>query len=280
MPEHFGIVPRAARDVKVEITAEPLTMDAHGRAEDSTRAAELLREMGVGCIVTLGGDGTNRVVTRGCGDTPIVALSTGTNNAFPTMIDGTLGGVAAGLVAIDAPVADAIRPSKWIEFRLNEASVDRALVDLVVSRERFIAARAIWNPSQVTDLILAVAEPGSLGFSAIGAHLDPLERDDPSGLHVRLGDGDYVVRAPIAPGLVRDVPVRSWRRLEPGEPVELPNEHGVVAFDGEKEYELSPSDRIAAVLRTDGPRRVDVRVALAIAARQGFFRARAGAGAR
>ena len=43
-------------------------------------------------IVVLGGDGTHRVVARACGDVPICALSTGTNNAFPEMRETTVAG--------------------------------------------------------------------------------------------------------------------------------------------------------------------------------------------
>jgi predicted polyphosphate/ATP-dependent NAD kinase len=51
--------------------------------------------MQVGAIVTLGGDGTNLAVSAACSDVPLVAISTGTNNVFPTMIDGTIAGIAA-----------------------------------------------------------------------------------------------------------------------------------------------------------------------------------------
>ena len=39
-------------------------------------------------IVTLGGDGTNRVVAKGCGNVPITPISTGTNNVFPKVVEG------------------------------------------------------------------------------------------------------------------------------------------------------------------------------------------------
>ena len=45
----------------------------------------MLLELGVKCIITLGGDGTNRAVAKGCGDTPIIPVSSGTNNVFPSM---------------------------------------------------------------------------------------------------------------------------------------------------------------------------------------------------
>ena len=103
MPEHdFGILPRALTELQghpLQFAAEPLEMPVLGTSADSTRAAQLLAEMGAGCIITLGGDGTNRVVAKGCGTVPLVPISTGTNNVFPTFLEGTVAGMAAGLVA-------------------------------------------------------------------------------------------------------------------------------------------------------------------------------------
>ena len=47
----------------------------------------------VAAIVVLGGDGTHRVVAKACGDTPICAISTGTNNAFPDLRETTVAGL-------------------------------------------------------------------------------------------------------------------------------------------------------------------------------------------
>ena len=69
-------------------------------ASDSTRAAQLMREQGVACVIVIGGDGTNRVVTKGSGSLPLVPLSTGTNNAFPQFLESTLAGLAAGYYAV------------------------------------------------------------------------------------------------------------------------------------------------------------------------------------
>src|SRR2546425_11249342 len=105
MPEHdFGILPRAlslqqGQTPALRLEAFPLEMPVLGTSADSTRAAHLLAELGAGCIITLGGDGTNRAVARGCGTIPLVPISTGTNNVFPTFLEGTIAGMAAGLVA-------------------------------------------------------------------------------------------------------------------------------------------------------------------------------------
>src|SRR5262245_5353705 len=112
MPDRFGIGLKALDGLKLAIEASLLEMPVFFNQDDSRRAAGLLAERGARCIVTLGGDGTNRAVARGCGDLPLMPISTGTNNVFPIMIEATTAGLAAGLVACgqtDAAVAYAPR---------------------------------------------------------------------------------------------------------------------------------------------------------------------------
>ena len=83
--------------------------------------------------------------------------------------------------------------------------------------------------------------------------------------------GRVRVRAPIVPGMVRDVAVREWRQLGPDEPVELRPGGGVVALDGEKEHELSPDATVTVTLTRRGPRVVEIRDTIELAARAGAF---------
>jgi hypothetical protein len=83
MPESAGIGRLALDRLKVSLKASTLDMRLENTQDDSTRAAAMMREMGTACIITLGGDGTNRVVSKGCGDTPLLSVATGTNNAAP-----------------------------------------------------------------------------------------------------------------------------------------------------------------------------------------------------
>ena len=39
--------------------------------------------------MSLGGDGTNRIIARTWPDVPLLPLSTGTNNVFPVTVDAT-----------------------------------------------------------------------------------------------------------------------------------------------------------------------------------------------
>src|SRR3989442_6122733 len=142
MPEHdFGILPRALNELhgysQLQQTASPLEMPVLGTSADSTRAAHLLAELGAGCIITLGGDGTNRAVARGCGTIPLVPISTGTNNVFPTFLEGTIAGMAAGLVASGMD-GRTIRREPRLEVSVNGVAVESALVDVVVSSLSFV----------------------------------------------------------------------------------------------------------------------------------------------
>src|SRR5256714_6150332 len=133
MPEHdFGILPRALNELhghsQLQQTAGPLEMPVLGTSADSTRAAQLLVEMGAGCIITLGGDGTNRAVARGCGTVPLMPISTGTNNVFPTFLEGTI----AGLVAIGHTGQDAVHRAPRLAVLINGEVIESALVDVVL----------------------------------------------------------------------------------------------------------------------------------------------------
>jgi ATP-NAD kinase N-terminal domain len=256
LPDLAGVVRAALDGTHHALAADPLAMQLTGRAEDSAEAARLLVAEGAAVIVTLGGDGTNRAVAAGCADVPLVAVSTGTNNVFPTMVDGTVAGLAAGLVATGRVGGDGVvRQAKRVEV-----AGDFALVDAASCRDRFVGSRAIWDPERVQALVLARAEPWNVGLSAVGGALCPVGVDEPAGLCVELGSGGPVVRVALAPGLVLPVAVRRWRRLGLDEPVLLGDGPGTIALDGERELAVEgPTE--GRVTRT-GPWLVDIRETL------------------
>ncbi len=282
MPDRFGIGLKALDNLPLTLEAGLLEMPAYFMPDDTRRAAALLAAQGARCIVTLGGDGTNRLVAKACGDVPLMPLSTGTNNVFPMMIEATTAGLAAGLVACgqagDAvarvPRLDVYRFSGEGEARaLDGPPDDIALIDVAAYDERFVAARAIWDSTRIRDLALTRAEPGAIGLSAIGAHY--LAGDYPAGhgLYLRLGPRGVSVRAPVAPGLLQTVRVETHRLLVPGDRVELTYDHPcVLAFDGERELELRTGATVVLRFNPHGPLVVDPRRAVQSAARTGFFR--------
>jgi predicted polyphosphate/ATP-dependent NAD kinase len=262
-----GIVAAAADVDGLRLRLEALPIRPSGHAGDSIEAARLLAARGAGAIVTLGGDGTNRAVATACGRVPLVAVSTGTNNVFPSVVEGTVAGLAAGLVATGAVAADEVAPAaKWVEVSAGDVR-DVALVDVAACRDSFRGAAAIWDPARVRAVVLSRAEPWAVGLSSIGGRLRPVGSDEPGGLYVELGDGaagDRTVRAVLAPGLLADVAVRVCRPLALDEEVALPGEGGIVALDGERE--LPRRGPVTARVTAAGPRLVDVRRVLALTA--------------
>jgi hypothetical protein len=238
----------AHRDTPLPQLTE-LDMPLTGTAVDTTRAVEAMLAAGVRAIVVLGGDGTHRVVAKACGDVPLCALSTGTNNAFPEMREATVAGLAAGLVA--AGRASALRRELALAVEVDGAR-DLALVDLAVSTERFIGARALWRADSITELFVTHARPSAVGMSAIAGMLAP----GATGMHVKLG-GEPTLRVPLAPGLVTEVGIAEYGRLELGRPVAIAPAVGCLALDGEREIERTAHQEVSVRL-VEGPWRIDI----------------------
>lgn len=272
MPDTGMLCHAAASGSPQGLEAMMLDMAIAGAEGDSTRAAKAMAEMGVSCIVTLGGDGTNRAVAKGSGRVPLVPISTGTNNVFPYMVEGTVAGLAAGVVASgEVDVEPVTMRTKLLQVSVDGSESDSALVDVAVSAVPFAGARAIWDMSTVYEVFLARAEPDGIGLSAIGARLERVGAEDEYGVHVRIGRPGVTVSAPIAPGVVEDVPVEGWSRLHPVEPVKVGLDPCTIALDGERSIRVAPGQRAEVTLTRDGPPVVDVSAALARASEAGLF---------
>ncbi|MCH8061269.1 MAG: NAD(+)/NADH kinase [Chloroflexi bacterium] len=263
MPDVARLGNSALDGTKFDLQVEFLDMIIYNAERDSTTAAKMMEAAGVGCIVTLGGDGTNRVVAKGIEDVPLVPVSTGTNNVFPAMVEGTLAGLAAGLVALG--LVDARKTtvrSKRLEVYVDDEYRDMALVDVAVSMERFVGARALWDIDTIHELFLSRAEPSSIGLSAIGGQLRPVGITEKVGLHLELGPGGPSVTAPIAPGVVIQVDVKRWAELKVGERVSVGLRRGTIALDGERTFSLRGNEKVEVCLSSQGPRVVDIDAAL------------------
>lgn len=275
MPEYYGIVPRAVDGLsvlhKLPIKIEDLDMEITRMQEDSTTAARMLNEQGVNCIITLGGDGTNRVVAKGCGKVPLVPISTGTNNVFPEMVEGTIAGLAAGVVA-QGTVQDfpGIYTSKRLVIYKNGVEVDHALVDAVVLADAFIGSRAVWDEGHLKQIVVTRGEPDTIGISAIAGNIEPVGVASRKGMAIDIGPGNIKVMAPIAPGLIKPIDISDYRLLEVGEEISVARGRCVIALDGEREVEVDENDTISIKLASDGPRVVDVNLALRDAVSQGY----------
>ncbi|WP_344861932.1 NAD(+)/NADH kinase [Amycolatopsis ultiminotia] len=246
-----------------------------GCAQDTVDAVRWMVDAGASVIVCLGGDGTARVAASVCGDVPLLALFTGTDNAFPQMREATVAGLAAGLVATGKVDVDLVaeRVSVLEVVTKNRRAI--ALVDVAVTMSKHVGAEASGEPAALTELYCTFAEPDGIGLSSVAGQLCPSPRSSPDGVALQLGPADEcanVVHALIAPKLVRPIGVRGWSVLRPGVRVDLAADGGVIAVDGARELELKNGEGAYVELRSDGPWCVDVRAVMAEAATQGLLR--------
>ena len=268
MPDFYGIVDRAVHGIQSTMEISPLSFEAKADQRDSTRAAQILEENGAACVITLGGDGTNRVAAKGSRQVPILPVSTGTNNVFPYMIEGTIAGLAAGLIATKkVPPEEGTFCSTRLEVIVEDRPVDMAVVDAIVCDDVFIGSRAVWKLDKIRQVFLNRARPSTIGFSSIGGMIQTIRADEPSGLSMKFGPNGRPVTAPIAPGVVETVSVETAETLNPGQDAPILFNPCVVALDGERELDVKKGWKAAVRLSLDGPVVVDVERTMAFARR-------------
>lgn len=283
MPDKGGIAAHLLRNLntlqrlknmtlpEVEFLDIPIT----STAEDSELAARILYEKGVDAVLILGGDGTHRVVSKEIGEIPMASISTGTNNAFPKFYEATLVGMGVGLYLQGiVPAETVLNKNKVIHVTVNNETRDVALVDLAITSEQWIGARALWHMQNLKELYLTFCEPTAIGMSSIGGLLSPIARTESQGLKIVTStpeSSDRSVNCPIAPGLFEEIGINSSEKIELNIPKEIESKQGVIALDGEREIEFSKNDSVVVELKNDGPITININLAIEIAASQGAF---------
>ena len=254
----------------IEFLDTPLT----GSHLDTVAAARTMWKQQVGAVIALGGDGTCRDVATGWPDVALIAISTGTNNVFPSALDGTTAGVAAALVATGAvDVGLVSRRAKRVALRIespNSVVHEHALVEAALIDTAFVGARAVNDPASIRWVVACIANPASTGLASIAGRVHPVDRNEPGGVLIRLGPGGRRVRVPLAPGTFTTLHVETVEPLDPSLSVDLPG-GGILAFDGERTTPVSGDSTITVSIETSGPRLLDVDTTLAMAARNRRF---------
>lgn len=259
--DHKSLGRQAMRGLDQADQVEIVGDEVYPTSFHSRRMAELLRELDVGALVTLGGDGTHRDIAKGWRDAPMVPVSTGTNNVFPRMIEATVAGHAAAIAASATLSLHKIaHRAKVLDVAGEHIKPDLALIDIALVEGMFTAARAVWDTQAIRALVVTTAEPATIGLSSVAARVVPTSRLDPTGVHLAFGAGQ-TVRAPIAPGLYQDVDIESAVELSVGDSVQLSGP-GVLAFDGERDVVLAPDQDVTVTLNNNGPWVIDPGAAL------------------
>jgi predicted polyphosphate/ATP-dependent NAD kinase len=271
MPDTFRIADKALEGIHqlLQLRLCILDMEVRGDAKDSLRATQHMCDAGAQCLLILGGDGTHRVVAKASGSIPLVPISTGTNNVFPQMIEGTVAGLAAGFYARHARQLDGvILPTKRLEIWRDGTLQDIALVDVAVSAQQFVGARALWDVSSIQEVFLTQGTPSNIGLSSIAGWSHPITMRDAGGLHLILGNGGRQVRAPIAPGLIVPVGISREYLMQPGERIPICHAPAMLALDGERELFVRQGERCEIALSWEGPKVLDVDLTLRLAQQQ------------
>jgi predicted polyphosphate/ATP-dependent NAD kinase len=274
-PDRHNLSTRAIEGLSFDanVTIEVIDEETYGIRADTTAMAMGMAKRNVDALIVLGGDGTHRDVAKGWLDAPIVAVSTGTNNVFPRSVDATLAGVAAGLVASGrVPFTDVAFRAKVLHVQMGDGSPDDlALVDLALTSGQFIGSRAVWDPMTLRAVVACIAEPASVGLSAVAGLLHPLDRRIPGAVCVLMDGPDAAVgsvRAPLAPGLFFDVGYTSVALVDDCTVLRGP---GVLSFDGERDRLLAEGATAMVCVRTDGPWVIDVDQCVRVAAQSHVF---------
>jgi hypothetical protein len=255
---------------KVHLLAHPIANDAR----DTERAMAAFIAAGCSTFVSLGGDGTNRAITRAAPDINLIPISTGTNNVFPRLVEPTLAGVVAGHLARGNVSRDTLTRAKVLHVRLPDGATDVALIDAVLLGNDHVGNMLPFDPQRLLRILLTRAEPDAIGMSPIGGFIEVVEAADECGLLLNMGAGRAGAgrrfAAPLSPGLFREVTVASASRVPLDVPV-LFSGPGVLALDGDRDYKLRPGKGASIVIRRDGPWVPDVAVVMRQLVAQGII---------
>ena len=251
-----GMVKRALRLTRG--TAPPvefLPMQAQASERDTHDAAGMLGAMGARALVTVGGDGTVRSAVEGWPDARLVPLAAGTNNAIAIVHEPTMVGYATALAAAGHVPDNAYDQLTSMVVHTGDTEPSTAVVDAVGVRTHWTGARALWEPDDLVEAVVANARPEAVGIASIAAALGPIPPRH--ARYIRFGLG-HRVRAIFGPGLVGEIAVAEHHTVGEGTRIELDAATRVVALDGERRLirgdeasvEVTPGAFLLSVSRT------------------------------
>ena len=276
MPDAYAIVPRAAETVRLRLDLQPLPMPILGNPATPPKPPAAWPISDVGCVVTLGGDGTNRVVAKGMRRRP-AGRDLDRHQQRLSAHDRRHDRRARGRSRRHRPGASrdaVVRRRPRLDVLLDGEERDIALIDVVTSSHGWVGARALWDPAHLREVVLSRVAPAEIGICGLGGILFPEVTGTAQGVYARIGDGGAEHIVPLAPGLIARMTVAAASLVAPGEIVELDAAPCTVSLDGEREWEiLKPGRRLAVRFTPDGPFVVDVESAIRAGAKAGAFRA-------
>ena len=275
--EPFRIASMALDWMPLKAKVVTLGIELHHDATDTERAVRAFVGEGVEVIVSLGGDGTNRIIARSAPQLELIPLSTGTNNVFPSMVEPTTAGVVAALAAMgrfsDGAARGIRNRAKVLHTAFSDGINDIALIDAVQLRDDFVGNLLPYDEAKLKKILLTRALPDRVGMSPVGGLISVVEEKDDFGLLVEVSemeDSEIFIRVPLSPGFFKDVAISRSQRVDLGEKVTFEGE-GILALDGDREHKLGNKRSVAATIRRDGPWVYDVGAAMRYAVAEGMM---------
>lgn len=280
MPDSFGFGERIRHHL-VEDTLElpegvinvpDLPISDH--QEDTTYFASYAEEIGCDVLVVLGGDGTSRAAAKGAKNIPVIPLSTGTNNVYPDMAEGTIVGLAASAIAdgVVDPEQCCLR-SKSIEVYVNGEYRDKALVDVAFCPAVYTGAKAVWKRENLKHIVVTQCHPASIGFSALLGCVYTILPEDDFGAAASFLDGTPNVKVAVSAGIVSDFRLEEEQVVPLDEALTYKMDYnGMLALDGEREVKFRSGDTVELIITRAGPRKVNIKKTLMLAQKAGYFR--------
>ncbi|HIG42363.1 MAG TPA: hypothetical protein EYQ14_17755 [Gammaproteobacteria bacterium] len=254
---------------KVKILDFPLTHSDKDTALVTTK----MWDEGCRVFIVLGGDGTNRIVAKTRPDAIVLPLSTGTNNVFPLLMEASVAGAAAGLIASKRlKFENHCLRCKQLHISINGAIKDVAMIDAVLLKDDALGSLLPFAPEKLSQLFLTRADPASVGMSPIGGYLIPCSAEDNFGVRISCDqiEQNQSVRVPISPGLYGDVPISDVEKMEIGQTYQC-QAPGILAFDGDRSIAVTEDDLVEITIRRDGPWIIDPAKIMLIAAQHGLL---------
>jgi predicted polyphosphate/ATP-dependent NAD kinase len=234
-------------------------------ASDTLEATLRMIDLGCKAIAVLGGDGTHRIVAGACTCVPMLAMSSGTNNAFPYRYEETTAGRALGLVATGrVETAIACRQERMLRLT-GEDWQEVALVDAALTRQRFSGSRAVWRTEDLREVLVVFSDPTVTGLSSVASAVRPCPRWGDEGLLIRLGSDAHEgtsVMAAIAPGLLSEFRVLDHHVFSLHTSFTWHAPVGSLALDGERTVEIRREQAVTVEL-AEGPLTIHPALCLA-----------------
>ena len=257
MPDYSDISRRAREQYSEKIETILINTNILDSEETTIQAAKEMEANKVGCIIVFGGDGTCRLVSKHIKETPILPVSTGTNNLFPLNLEETDVGIAANKFCLLKNIKKKKKREKKLEIYENNKLTDSSLVDVVISRTPYIGSRAIWDIKNVDEIFISKVSYEGIGFSSIGYSLIKKDLSFNQGIHISLGQNDYSnpqkIMSAIAPGKIEEIEILGWEEFDNNKNISVKLSSGTVALDGERTIEFNSSQKISVKLNIDGP---------------------------